>query len=76
MGQMRPRWREVFGVDLPFNRFASSVTQKGINEAIEQYKPLKEELRLTYDTHIRRSVLWLNQTLFITSSGYLGWGPL
>jgi hypothetical protein len=28
------------------------------------------------DTYLRRDTLRQTQTLFVTSSGYLGWGPL
>ncbi|KAF4627649.1 hypothetical protein G7Y89_g10503 [Cudoniella acicularis] len=76
MGQVKPRWKEVFAVNLPSSRFTSSATQREIDEAIEQYKPLKQEWSLLLGSFVRRDTVRQTHTLFITSSGYLGWGPL
>jgi len=79
LGQVRPRWKEVFATDLPSSRFTSSATQSEVDDAIKQYKPLTQEwslLPLMLGSYFRRDTVRLNHSLLVTSSGYLGWGPL
>jgi hypothetical protein len=79
LSQWKPRWKEVFPTDLPSSRFTSFATQREVDEAIEQYKPLQQEWSLLQPmmrSWFRRSKARHSHSLLITSSGYLGWGPL